>query len=81
MNGRVYVENGLALTTRNDREVYIEIRSLGTGIGSITGVWTIYFTPVARERRRGGGPVAILRVHDQSDRHLHLESHELVPGG
>lgn len=47
VNGRVYVENGLALTTRNDREIYIEIRSLGTGAGNITGVWTIYLTPVS----------------------------------
>ena len=47
VNGRVYVENGLSLTSRGDPEVYVELASLGTGTGSITGVWTFYFTPVS----------------------------------
>jgi len=46
VNGRVYIENGLSLTALGDREVYIELMSQGTGTGSITGVWTFYFTPV-----------------------------------
>jgi hypothetical protein len=47
VNGRVYLENGLSLTSRGDREVYVELTSLGTGVGSITGIWTFYFTPVS----------------------------------
>jgi hypothetical protein len=47
VNGRVYIENGLSLTARGDREVYVELASRGTGVGSITGVWTFYFTPVS----------------------------------
>jgi len=47
VNGRVYVENGLSLTSRGDREVYVELTSLGAGTGGITGVWTFYFTPVS----------------------------------
>jgi hypothetical protein len=45
VNGRVYLENGVTLTARGDREVYVELTSLGTGTGSITGTWTFYFTP------------------------------------
>jgi hypothetical protein len=47
VNGRVYIENGLTLTSRGDREVYVELTSRGTGVGSITGIWTFYFTPVS----------------------------------
>ncbi len=47
VNGRVYIENGLSLTSRGDREVYVELTSLGLGTGNITGTWTFYFTPVS----------------------------------
>jgi hypothetical protein len=47
VNGQVYLENGVTLTSRGDREVYAELTSLGTGTGSISGVWTFYFTPVS----------------------------------
>ena len=47
VNGRVYIENGLSFTSLGDREVYVEIMSLGTGVGSINGTWTFYFNPVS----------------------------------
>ena len=44
-NGNVYIENGLALTSTGDKQVYIEMNSpaLGPPMG---GTWTFTFTPV-----------------------------------
>jgi subtilisin family serine protease len=63
VNGRVYIENGLALTSNGDRQVYFEITSLGTGTGSINGTWTFYFTPVALG---GSGRVDLWRYYTSS---------------
>ncbi len=60
VNGRVYVENGLYLTARSAREIYIELRSLGLGTGSISGTWTLYLTPVAVS---GAGAVDLWRYY------------------
>ena len=44
-NGRVYLENGLALTATGDKEVYFEM-IVETG-NSANGTWTFTFIPVA----------------------------------
>ena len=44
-NGRVYVENGVALTATGDKQVYIEI-NVQTG-QTMNGTWTFTFIPVA----------------------------------
>ncbi len=43
LNGNVYIENGLALTSTLDKQVYIELN--GTNV-QLTGTWTITLTPV-----------------------------------
>lgn len=44
-NGRVYLENGAALTATGDREVYVEL--LVEAGNSANGTWTFRFIPVA----------------------------------
>jgi subtilisin family serine protease len=43
-NGNVYLENGVALTATGDRQVYIELNAPNGA--TISGTWTITFTPV-----------------------------------
>jgi len=45
VNGNVYIENGLFLTSTGDKQVYIEFNSPAAG-PSMAGTWTFTFTPV-----------------------------------
>ncbi len=52
--GYLYVENGAAVTTTGDREVYAEIKA-GTTTGStFNGDWTFTFTPTVPSGPEGG---------------------------
>ncbi|MBI5837877.1 MAG: S8 family serine peptidase [Candidatus Eisenbacteria bacterium] len=48
-SGRVYVENGLSVTSTGAREVYVELTALNSGAspGSMNGTWTLTFIPVS----------------------------------
>lgn len=47
VNGKLYWENGVSTSSNGARLVYIIAQATGTGTGSITGTWTLYYTPVS----------------------------------
>jgi subtilisin family serine protease len=44
VNGNVYIENGLTLTSTGDKLVYMELNAINGA--TITGTWTFTYTPV-----------------------------------
>ncbi len=47
VNGRIYMENAISLSSNGARQIYLIMQASGTGTGGLNGVFTLYCTPTS----------------------------------